>query len=76
MSVQDMMEYIKGPDWPSGGTIINQKDLLAIYETGAGKIRVRGDIVYEKEKKRKDKLVITSIPPTMVGLASLSSFRI
>ncbi len=42
INTRQMMEYIKGPDFPTGGIVTNQEDLLAIYSTGAGKIRLRG----------------------------------
>ena len=38
MTVEDLMEYLPGPDFPTGGIIANKKDLLSIYETGTGKI--------------------------------------
>ena len=37
-----LMKYVKGPDFPTGGIVINKSELLDIYETGAGKIKVRG----------------------------------
>lgn len=71
----ELMEYIKGPDFPTGGLVVNQKDLQNIYETGSGKLRLRGRVVLEKAKKRseKDKLVITEIPYTMIG-ANIGKF--
>ena len=68
---EDLLKYVQGPDWPTGGEVINKRDLSAIYNTGAGKIRVRGKIVLEQGKRKsdKDKLVIAEIPPTMVGNA-------
>lgn len=68
-STQELMEYVKGPDFPTGGIVINRSELKEIYETGTGKIRLRGRVVYEKAKKKgeRDKLVITEIPYTMVG---------
>ena len=38
------MRYVKGPDFPTGGIVINQDELLEIYETGAGKIKLRGKV--------------------------------
>ncbi len=71
------MEYLPGPDFPTGGIIANKSDLPAIYETGAGKIKLRGKIEVElgKRKADKDKLVITEIPYTMVG-AGINKFLI
>ncbi|EXG86563.1 type IIA topoisomerase (DNA gyrase/topo II, topoisomerase IV), A subunit [Clostridium sp. ASBs410] len=77
ISIQELMEYIPGPDFPTGGIIANKSDLPAIYETGAGKIKLRGKIEVElgKRKADKDKLVITEIPYTMVG-AGINKFLI
>ena len=59
ITTAEMMQYIKGPDFPTGGIVANQDDLAAIYETGQGKIKIRGRIEIEKGKAGKDKLVIT-----------------
>ena len=67
LSVKQLMKYIKGPDFPTGGIIVNQDDLREIYETGVGKLRVRGKVEVEKGKNGKQYLVITEIPYTMVG---------
>ena len=69
ISTKELMDYVKGPDFPTGGIVINQDELLSIYETGQGKIRLRGRVEYEKGKKRgdRDKLVVTEIPYTMIG---------
>lgn len=64
----ELMEYVKGPDFPTGGLVVNKSELLSIYETGTGKIKLRGKVVFEEGKKKdRDKLVITEIPYTMVG---------
>ena len=47
------MRYIKGPDFPTGGIVVNKDELLNIYETGAGKIRLRGKVEVEKVKGGK-----------------------
>lgn len=64
---EKLMEYIQGPDFATGGIIANKKDLLNIYETGAGRIRVRGKVEIEEIKGGRQQLVITEIPQTMVG---------
>ncbi|WP_124067481.1 DNA topoisomerase (ATP-hydrolyzing) [Clostridium sp. E02] len=68
-SVAELMEYLPGPDFPTGGIIANKSDLQAIYESGTGKIKLRGKLEVElgKRKTDKDKLVITEIPYTMIG---------
>jgi DNA gyrase subunit A len=67
ITVRELMKYVKGPDFPTGGIVINKDELLEIYETGAGKIKVRGKIEVEKSKGGKTNLVITQIPYPMIG---------
>ena len=67
------MKYIKGPDFPTGGIIVNQADLQKIYESGQGKIRLRGKVETEQVKGGKERLVITEIPYTMMG-ANIGKF--
>jgi len=69
ITIQELMEYLPGPDFPTGGIIANKSELAGIYETGSGKIKLRGKLEVElgKRKSDKDKLVITEIPYTMVG---------
>lgn len=73
----ELMELMPGPDFPTGGIIANKKDLPEIYETGVGKIRLRGRMEIELGKRRsdKDKLVITEIPYTMIG-AGINKFLV
>ena len=73
ITTEEMMEYIKGPDFPTGGIIANKDDLLSIYETGIGKIKVRGKIEVEKVKGGKERLIISEIPYTMIG-ANIGKF--
>ncbi len=68
INTEQMMEYIKGPDFPTGGIVVNKDDLISIYSTGTGKIKIRGRVEIEKGKGGKDKIVITEIPYTMIGL--------
>ena len=75
ITTEELMEYVKGPDFPTGGIVVNQKELKNIYETGSGKMKLRGKVHFEKAKKRseRDKLVITEIPYTMIGV-NISKF--
>ena len=66
-SVRDLMRYVKGPDFPTGGIVINKEELRTIYETGQGKIRLRGRVEAEKGKSGHLNLVVTEIPYTMIG---------
>ncbi|AOZ96402.1 DNA gyrase/topoisomerase IV subunit A [Butyrivibrio hungatei] len=68
LTTKDLMKYIKGPDFPTGGIVINKDDLREIYETGVGKIRIRGKVETEKGKNGHINLVITEIPYTMIGM--------
>lgn len=69
----EMMQYIPGPDFPTGGIVANKDDIPAIYESGQGKIKIRGKVEVEKGKGGKDRLVITEIPYTMIG-ANIGKF--
>ena len=75
ITTEELMEYVKGPDFPTGGIVINQSELKDIYESGTGKIRLRGKVVLEQGKKKtdRDRLVITEIPYTMIG-ANIGKF--
>jgi len=66
-STEELMAHIKGPDFPTGGIVANKDDLLSIYETGTGKIRVRGKVEIEDLNGGKKRVVITEIPFTMIG---------
>lgn len=73
ITTKEMMEYIQGPDFPTGGIVVNKDDLLSIYETGSGKIKIRGKVEVEQVKGGKERLVITEIPYTMIG-ANIGKF--
>ena len=73
ISVKGLMRYLKGPDFPTGGLVVNKDDLLNIYETGSGKLRLRGKVEVEKVKGGRQQLVITEIPYTMIG-ANIGKF--
>ena len=64
---------MKGPDFPTGGIVVNKDELRRIYETGTGKIKLRGSVEVEKLKGGKEQLVITEIPYTMIG-ANIGKF--
>ncbi len=75
ITTKELMKFVQGPDFPTGGLVVNKSELSDIYESGVGKIKLRGKVVFEpaKNKSEKDKLVITEIPYTMVG-ANISKF--
>ena len=67
ISTRQLMKYIKGPDFPTGGIVVNKDDLPDIYERGQGKIKIRGKVEIEELKGGKKQLVISEIPYTMIG---------
>ncbi len=73
ITTKELMRYVKGPDFPTGGIVINKDELLKIYETGTGKVKVRGKVEVEHTKGGKTNLVITEIPYPMIG-ANISKF--
>ncbi len=73
ITTRELMRWIKGPDFPTGGIVTNKDELLNIYETGTGKIKLRGKVEYEKGKGGKTNVVITEIPYTMIG-ANIAKF--
>ncbi len=70
---EGLMKYVKGPDFPTGGIVTNKDELLQIYETGSGKVKIRGKVTTENAKGGHILLVITEIPFTMIG-AGISKF--
>lgn len=73
ITTEEMMEYIPGPDFPTGGIVINKDELVSIYESGNGKIKLRGKVEIEPIKGGKERIVITEIPYTMIG-ANIGKF--
>lgn len=67
ITTRQLMKYIKGPDFPTGGIVVNKDDLLDIYENGQGKIKIRGKVEVEEIKGGRKQLVISEIPYTMIG---------
>ncbi len=70
LEVMDLMEYIKGPDFPTGGVIYGMSGVLDAYRTGRGLIRVRATATVESLKNGRENIVITEIP-YMVAKAAL-----
>jgi DNA gyrase subunit A len=73
ISTEELLKLMPGPDFPTGGIIINKDELPEIYETGVGKIKVRGRVEVEKLKGGREQLVITEIPYPMIG-ANIGKF--
>lgn len=73
ISTEKLLELMPGPDFPTGGIVVNKDELPAIYESGSGKIKIRGKVEVEKLKGGKEQLVITEIPYPMIG-ANIGKF--
>lgn len=67
ISLEKLMEYIPGPDFPTGGTIINKEEIPSIYETGEGKLRIRAKTVIEPGENGRTNIIVTEIPYTVAG---------
>ena len=61
-TVEDLIKYIKGPDFPTGGTIYDQKEIIQMYATGKGRVVTRAKMDVEEMKTGKMRIVITEIP--------------
>ncbi len=63
IEVKDLLKYLKGPDFPTGGQILNsKKELREIYEAGSGGIRIRGEYAVEDLPRGRQAVVFTTIP--------------
>lgn len=67
ISLEKLMECIPGPDFPTGGTIINKEEIPSIYETGEGKLRIRAKTVIEPGENGRTNIIVTEIPYTVAG---------
>ncbi|MBR2187175.1 MAG: DNA topoisomerase, partial [Lachnospiraceae bacterium] len=67
ISTKELMEIVKGPDFPTGGIVVNKDELTEIYDRGEGRIKIRGKVEIEDVKGGKQNLVVTEIPYTMIG---------
>jgi len=67
MKEEQVLEYIKGPDFATGGIIVNKSELPEIYKNGVGRIRVRARVKTENGDRSKINIVVTEIPFTMIG---------
>lgn len=61
-SVEDLMEFVKGPDFPTGGIIYDKKEILGAYATGKGGITVRGKAEIEEEKSGGFRIIVSEVP--------------
>ena len=61
-SVDELMEYVKGPDFPTSAIIMGKESIAEAYRTGRGKVKVRSRAVIEELPKGKQQIVVTEIP--------------
>lgn len=61
-TVEDLVQYIKGPDFPTGGIIYDQKEMTQMYATGKGRVVTRAKMEIEEAKTGKTRIIVTEIP--------------
>ena len=61
-TVADLMEYVEGPDFPTGATIVGRGPIKEAYETGRGRLTVRADYEVEEQDRGGDRIVVTELP--------------
>ena len=62
ITLNELMQYIKGPDFPTGATILGNKEIIRAYETGKGSITIRSKAHIEEMKNGKSQIIVTEIP--------------
>ncbi|MEK9741838.1 MAG: DNA gyrase subunit A [Pelagibacteraceae bacterium] len=62
ITIKELMKFIPGPDFPTGGIIIGKQDIVPGYETGRGSIKIRGEVEIEDGLKDRKKIIIKSVP--------------
>lgn len=67
ISIPELMQYIPGPDFPTGGSIVNSDVLPLLYETGEGRVKIRAKTEIENGENGRKNIVITEIPYTVAG---------
>ena len=64
-TIDDLMQFVKGPDFPTGAQICGHNGISAMYKLGRGQLRVRGKAAIETDKNGRERIVITEIPSTV-----------
>jgi DNA gyrase subunit A len=62
ITIEELVEFIPGPDFPTGGAIYDAKSMVDVYSTGRGRILVRGIAEIEEDKKGRSRIIITELP--------------
>ena len=73
ITVEELHKILIAPDFPTGGTIINQRELINAYKTGNGRVRVRGKYKVEKVNRNREMVVFYEIPFGVAKEALISS---
>ena len=74
ITTEDLLQYVKGPDFPTGGLIVGSEGIKNAYATGHGRIIVRGRAVIEESKRDRQQIVIEEIPFQVNKSALVSKF--
>jgi len=75
VATEDLLKFVKGPDFPTGGEIYGKKEIISAYSQGKGPIVARGKVeVIEKGEKEKSQIVITEIPYQVQKSALVEQF--
>jgi len=61
-TVKDLFEFVKGPDFPTGGAIFNKKEIIEAYSQGKGPIVTRGKAEIKEAENERSQIIITEIP--------------
>ncbi len=61
-AVKDLLQFVRGPDFPTGATIVGVQPIIQLYETGRSVITIRGKAMIEETKEGRERIVITEIP--------------
>ena len=71
ITVEELMEHLPGPDFPTGGIIFGNQGIINAYQTGRGKLRIRARVDIEQDKKSKSETIIVREIPYQVNKANL-----
>ncbi len=64
-SIRDLMQFVKGPDFPTSGLLVGVNEVIKMYETGRGLLKLRGRATIEQDAKGRETILITEIPYTV-----------
>lgn len=62
LTIKQLMKYVKGPDFPTGGVICGFEGIVSAYQTGRGRIIMRGKLGIEQRKNGRESIIVTEIP--------------